>query len=376
VRFSSSDKCVYTWQGDGTGTNGYWSKGMGGSGLGLIPEVKITNFNASIGKLYLCDVSSNSITIDLSNFLTKNTSTTLYECNLNAGDYFEVYIIKGDTTQNKVTLSFTGLQLAPYNFNLNLEGQSGSDFIFDSNSYFRFTYTGDASIGFKINSMTGSVPSDSGVIGSMMPFGGFTPPSGYFFTDGASKSRVDYEALFNVLTFSITGTLTNGTKNVTTTSTSELYIGEKIEGTGIPIGTTITAITNSTTFVISNNATITGSTSILVIPYGSLTSETFRLPDYRGKVLVMPDGTTEFKTVGITGGERQHVLTTSEIPAHDHSNGVYNKLLKVDGTATAGSTDNSNEPNLYTYGTLQSVGGNQAHNNLQPYGCSNYIIKY
>ena len=372
IKYSSTDKCVYTWQGDGTGTNGYWSQGMGGSG-GLTPEVKSADFNASIGKLYLCDVSSNSITVDMSDFLTLNTTTTLYESNLSAGDYFEIYIIKGDTTQNSVTLSFTGLQIAPYNFSLNLEGQSGSDFIFDSNSYFRFTYTGDSTIGFKINSMTGSVPSDSGVIGSLLPFAGFTPPSGYFFTDGASKSRADYEALFNVLTFSITGTLTTGTKNVTTGSTSGLYIGENIEGTGIPIGTTITSITNSTTFVISNNATITGSTSILVMPYGSLTSTTFRLPDLKGKTLVMSDGTTEFKAVGMTGGEKTHILVSNEIPVHSHSyydrgNGAINRGDWGGSTDVADNTGG-------TYNT-GNAGGGLAHNNLQPYLNVNYIIKY
>jgi len=351
-------------RGDGT-----WNAVSGG----LTPVVKSADFTADVDELYLCDVSSNSITVDLSNFLTLNTDTTLYESNLSAGDYFEIYIIKGDTTQNSVTLSFTGLQIAPYNFSLNLEGQSGSDFIFDSNSYFRFTYTGDSTIGFKINSMTGSVPSDSGVIGSLLPFAGFTPPSGYFFTDGASKSRADYEALFNILTFSITGTLTTGTKNVTTGSTSGLYIGERVEATGVANGTIVTSITDSMNFVISNNATITGSTSILVLPYGSLTSTTFKLPDSRGKILVMPDGTTEFKAVGMTGGEKSHVLVSNEMPVHSHSyydrgNGAINRGDWGGSTDVADNTGG-------TYNT-GNAGGGLAHNNLQPYLNVNYIIKY
>lgn len=372
IRYSSSDKCAYIWQGDGTGINGNWSKGMGGGGI--TPEVKNANFKAKTGTLYLCDVSTNSINIDLSNFLTLNTETTLYECNLSAGDYFEVYIVKGDSTLNTVTLSFTGLQASPYNYNLNLEGESGSDFIFDNNSYFRFTYSGDTSIGFKINSMTGAVPAGE-TIGVVKSFAGFTTPSGYFFVDGSSKSRVDYEELFNVITFSMIGTLTSGTKNITTSSTSGLYIGEKIEGTGIPVGTTIASITNSTTFVMSNNATITGSTSILVLPYGSLTPTTFKIPDYRGKVIVMPDGTTEFKAVGMTGGERSHMLTTSEMAKHSHFIQGYTRT-NYDPDA------DMFQNNVYGLDTgsgaywSSEVGNNQAHNNLQPYGCSNYIIKY
>jgi len=351
-------------RGDGT-----WNAVSGG----LTPVVKSADFTADVDELYLCDVSSNSITVDLSNFLTLNTDTTLYECNLSAGECFEVYIIKGDTTQNAVTLSFTGLQIAPYNFSLNLEGQSGSDFIFDSNSYFRFTYSGDNSIGFKINSMTGSVPSDGLPTGITFPFVGFSPPSGFFAVDGASKSRTDYEALFNVLTFSITGTLTTGTKNVTTGSTSGLYIGEKIEGTGIPIGTTITSITNTTTFVISNNATITGSTIILVLPFGALTSTTFNLPDTRGKTLIMPDLTAEFKAVGMTGGSKTHTNTLAELMPHTHSyydrgNGAINR------GDWGGSTDVAdNTGGTYTTG---STGSGQAYSILNPYVCMTYIIKY
>lgn len=352
-------------------------KEAGSSGGGLTPQAINANTNAEIGTLYLCDVSSNEIILDLSNFLTLNTDTGLYECNLEAGANFEVYIVKGDTTLNAVTLSFTGLQANPYNYNLNLEGESGSDFIFDNNSYFRFTYSGDPSIGFKINSMTGS-SAKNGIIGSVTPFAGFTAPSGYFFADGSSKSRVDYEELFNVLTFSTLGTLTSGTKNITTSSTNNLYIGEKVEGTGIPLGTTITSITNSTTFVISNNATITGSTSILVIPYGSLTSTTFKLPNYKGRFITMPDGTSDFKAVGMSGGSSTHTNTLEELVPHKHKYNLPNNWTAklgawldydetVKGTSST-STDTTSTGGVAGVATPYSI--------LNPYVCTNYIIKY
>lgn len=352
-------------------------KEAGSGGGGLTPQLINSNTNANVGELYLCDVSSNAITLNLSNFLTLNISTGLYECNLKAGDSFEVYIVKGDSTLNIVTLSFTGLQANPYNYNLNLEGEIGSDFIFDNNSYFRFTYSGDASVGFKINSMTG-ISSKNGITGTIMPFAGFTSPSGYFFADGSSKSRVDYEELFNVLTFNMIGTLTNGTKNITTSSTNNLYIGEKIEGTGIPLGTTITSITNATTFVISNNATITGSTSILVIPYGSSTSTTFKLPNYKGRFMTMPDGSNDFKAVGMSGGSSMHTNILAELPPHTHGYSLPdNWTSKLSGMLDGNETVRGSLASWVNTGSAGGVAGVATpYSILNPYICTNYIIKY
>lgn len=107
-------------------------------------------------------------------------------------------------------------------------------------------------------------------------------------------------------------------------------------------------------------------------------STTFNLPDFRGKVGIGYDSAqTEFNLLGKTGGEKTHQLTVPEIPAHNHNNGAYNQLLKIDNTNTTGMTDNSNgEPRVNASGTMLSAGGNGAHNNLQPYITINYIIKY
>ena len=88
-----------------------------------------------------------------------------------------------------------------------------------------------------------------------------------------------------------------------------------------------------------------------------------------GKVPIGIDTSqTEFNTIGLTGGEKSHILSILETPSHNHANGSYSKLLKVDGGGTTSFTDNSGgEPNLNSAGTIASVGGNGAHNNLQPY---------
>lgn len=110
-----------------------------------------------------------------------------------------------------------------------------------------------------------------------------------------------------------------------------------------------------------------------------------------GRVLVgagtADSGTTY--TVGGTGGEESHKLTTDELAAHSHtfsgntsSNGSHNHgVYTVKGWDNlgyvAGSGYNFNNQTLYTNnagdhlhsfsGTTSPVGGNEGHNNMQPY---------
>lgn len=105
-------------------------------------------------------------------------------------------------------------------------------------------------------------------------------------------------------------------------------------------------------------------------------STTFNLPNAKGCVLAGYDNTqTEFNTLGKTGGEKTHVLTTSEMPNHTHP--TSNQW--VDG-ATMGSPQNrivlcsggGLTPTVPPI--LSTSGGGNAHNNLQPYLTTNYII--
>ena len=87
-----------------------------------------------------------------------------------------------------------------------------------------------------------------------------------------------------------------------------------------------------------------------------------------GRVPVGKASSGTFDTLNATGGSETHTLTTNEIPSHNHDNGSFNRLLKVDGQQTSANMDSSaGEPNVATSGTIQAAGGGAAHNNLQPY---------
>jgi microcystin-dependent protein len=133
-------------------------------------------------------------------------------------------------------------------------------------------------------------------------------------------------------------------------------------------------------------------------------STTFNLPNLFGRVPVGYDGATW--AMGATGGERNHTLTTAEMPAHSH--GV------SDPTHTHGASENAHSHggnlarfvgsggslgvgsapfNINTGNTdaaqagvtiaaaatgisIQNAGSGAAHNNMPPYQVIGFIIRY
>mgnify|MGYP005989724035 CR=1 FL=1 len=88
-----------------------------------------------------------------------------------------------------------------------------------------------------------------------------------------------------------------------------------------------------------------------------------------GRVPVGKASSGTFDTLNATGGAETHTLSTSEIPAHNHS-------ASAGGSGT--DSGNSNYPNggaalynstSFTWNniTIGNTGGGGAHNNLQPY---------
>lgn len=102
-------------------------------------------------------------------------------------------------------------------------------------------------------------------------------------------------------------------------------------------------------------------------------STTFNLPNKRGRVSVGLDSSqTEFSTIGKKGGEKTHQLKVEELPSHAHT---VKGTVGSGGYAEGVSFGNSANPGYTSWVSMSAVGGNQSHNNLQPYEVDVWIIK-
>ena len=103
-------------------------------------------------------------------------------------------------------------------------------------------------------------------------------------------------------------------------------------------------------------------------------STTFNVPNLQTRV---PVGAGNEFSLGTTGGEVTHTLTVDEMPAHTHQ--FTNNQRAMTDTAELGgwgSPIQTVASNDYLAQATQmlSTGGNQPHNNMQPYTIVNYII--
>lgn len=112
----------------------------------------------------------------------------------------------------------------------------------------------------------------------------------------------------------------------------------------------------------------------------------FRVPDLRGRVSVMADGSGEFSSVGQTGGEKNHKITIAEMPAHSHAGNwrAYHDVQKRNGRQEflALNQDRgrwvgtmANEALTAADTETQQTGGSQSMSLLQPYYTVQKIIR-
>jgi microcystin-dependent protein len=135
------------------------------------------------------------------------------------------------------------------------------------------------------------------------------------------------------------------------------------------------ALCNGQVLTINQNAALF---SLIGTTYGGNGTTNFALPDLRGKIPIHCKGSEH--PMGQTGGEQSHILSLNELPAHSHSlsaskdaataKSPYNQTFAVTTTSSYGYVADSQSSSLAT----ASVGGSQAHTNMQPYLCLNAII--
>jgi microcystin-dependent protein len=118
--------------------------------------------------------------------------------------------------------------------------------------------------------------------------------------------------------------------------------------------------------------------------------ESFALPDLRGRSPIMPGMTntgSKYHTLGEEGGEQEVQLTYPQMPAHSHepmASNLPGNTPTPEGNFRAVYMPENNErvslyrspiaTNIVAQATTSQVGKGQAHDNMQPYLCVNFII--
>ncbi len=162
---------------------------------------------------------------------------------------------------------------------------------------------------------------------------------------------------------------------------SNPYIGEirLFAGNFAPLGW---AFCDGSLLSISDNDTLF---NLIGTTYGGDGQSTFALPDLRGRVPVHA-GTNAGSTyvLGEAGGSETVTLSAAQVPQHAHA--LLGSAASASTTSPAGAVPATlAEVTTLAYGTdaplttlapqtVGVAGGNQPHDNVQPYLCINYII--
>ena len=159
------------------------------------------------------------------------------------------------------------------------------------------------------------------------------PVSGTGISTGATITSIPSSTTFTISTISLTCTTTNTSTNVTTASTSTLVAGMSVNGTGIPAAaTTISSITNSTTFVLSAAATASGTVSLT---FGKSTADATVTLTFSGSGIRKGDavslasgtgGTLENFTVATVANTTQFTIDSLPTSALTNNSASNNKM--------------------------------------------------
>ncbi len=130
--------------------------------------------------------------------------------------------------------------------------------------------------------------------------------------------------------------------------------------------------------------------SLLGTQYGGNGTTNFALPDMRGRTpvgyasSVDPNWQPASVQIGQSAGQESVTLTSSQMPAHTHTVGATTTTAnKRVPTGKMLAADNATVAEYYAAPaalvpldaqSVTTVGGSQAHNNMQPYSVINFCI--
>lgn len=151
------------------------------------------------------------------------------------------------------------------------------------------------------------------------------------------------------------------------------FIGE-IRMVGFNFAPVDWAFCDGSTIAIEQNSTLF---QLIGTTYGGDGETTFALPNLLGRV---PIHMGNENPLGEFGGEETVTLSTTQIPSHTHSFEV--STSEATEPSPSGAVLSSTEVEVYVTPTdlvsmtnaSTQTGGSQAHDNLQPYLCINFII--
>ncbi len=193
--------------------------------------------------------------------------------------------------------------------------------------------------------------------------------TGWLWCDGSAVSRATYSDLFDAITVQTTGDTDETTviTGVADNLTDLGLIGAVVEGSGVPSGATVTAIT-ATTITLSAATTATASdVSLRVLPHGDGNgSTTFDLPDRRDRVgagrgdmggsaasrLTSGGAGLDGKKLGKGGGSQTHTLSWGQMPVHGHT------------ASSSGSTSNPGDHD-HGNGDLETDNDTHSHGSVK-----------
>jgi len=124
--------------------------------------------------------------------------------------------------------------------------------------------------------------------------------------------------------------------------------------------------------------------AVIGTTYGAVDGTHFNIPDLQGRTGLGSGSGSGLSTysLGQSGGEEAHTLSTAETPSHSHSDTGHTHAEGIAapsiGAAIVGVPVPSAIPAVGATGLgfagISSTGGNGSHNNLQPYLALNYLI--